>query len=81
MLSVLLSINSSMTRTSDADSKKRKFLKNQIPCYLPPPLGILKIIILLAFITDLPYVLYDTSYSIEMFLTLYNLFIIKSYNY
>lgn len=80
MLSVLLSINSSMTRT-DAESKKRKFLKNQIPCYLPPPLGILKIIILLAFITDLPYVLYDISYSIEKFLTLSNLFIIKSYDY
>lgn len=81
MLDVLLSIYSSTTRTTDAESKKRKFLKNQIPCHLPPPLGILKIIIFLAFITDLPYVLYDTSYSTEKFLALYNLFIIKAYDY
>ena len=53
--------------------EEKKFLKNQIPRPLLPPLGILKIIIFLAFITDLPCALYATSYSKEKFLLLYNL--------
>lgn len=67
-----------MTRTTDAESKKENSTKIKSLAISLPPLGILKIIIFLAFITDLPYVLYDTSYSTKL---LYNLFIIKAYDY
>lgn len=53
---------------SRCEKLMQKIFKNQISCPLPPPLGILKFIIFLAFITDLPYVWWYTSYSIEKFL-------------
>lgn len=61
----------------------KKNLKNQITCPLPPSLGILKFIISLVFIIDLPYVTYHTSYSMYSlwkFLAFHN-FVIKSYVY
>lgn len=61
----------------------KKNLKNQITYPLPPSLGILKFIISLVFILDLPYVTYHTSYSMYSlwkFLAFHN-FVIKSYVY
>lgn len=55
-------------QTNRCEKLTQKIFKNQIPCPLPPPLGILKFLFFLAFITDLPYVWWYTSYSIEKFL-------------